>query len=285
MAADRGGSAELSGASATTLVDPDWLAARVAADGAARAATVSTLLPELSRYLIEAAGPGGTVQIIDLGAGTGANQRWLAPRLPIQQRWLHLDHNPVISRSLPLAAETEIVDESVEALGELLTRSSGDRQLVSCSALLDVLTTEQIQAVCRAVIVNRVPAFFSLTVTGGLRLSPADAHDQLLLAAFNDHQRRAGRAGPEATTLTVNLLRAAEFTVTTQETPWRLTAESGLAFVDQMLEERLAAAVAQDPALARTAAAWLELRRAQLAAGLLRIELDHCDILGLPGGR
>ena len=285
MAADRGGSAELSGASATTLVDPDWLAARVAADDAARAATVNTLLPELSRYLIEAAGPGGTVQIIDLGAGTGANQRWLAPRLPIRQRWLHLDHNPVISRSLPLAAETEIVDESVEALGELLTRSSGDRQLVSCSALLDVLTTEQIQAVCRAVIVNRVPAFFSLTVTGGLRLSPADAHDQLLLAAFNDHQRRAGRAGPEATTLTVNLLRAAEFAVTTQETPWRLTAESGLAFVDQMLEERLAAAVAQDPALARTAAAWLELRRAQLAAGLLRIELDHCDILGLPGGR
>jgi hypothetical protein len=285
VAADRGGSAELSGASATTLVDPDWLAARVAADDAARAATVSTLLPELSRYLIEAAGPGGTVQIIDLGAGTGANQRWLAPRLPIRQRWLHLDHNPVISRSLPLAAETEIVDESVEALGELLTRSSGDRQLVSCSALLDVLTTEQIQAVCSAVIDNRVPAFFSLTVTGGLRLSPADAHDQLLLGAFNDHQRRAGRAGPEATTLTVNLLRAAEFTVTTQETPWRLTAESGLAFVDQMLEERLAAAVAQDPALARTAAAWLELRRAQLAAGLLRIELDHCDILGLPGGR
>jgi hypothetical protein len=285
VAADRGGSAELSGASATTLVDPDWLAARVAADDAARAATVSTLLPELSRYLIEAAGPGGTVQIIDLGAGTGANQRWLAPRLPIRQRWLHLDHNPVISRSLPLAAETEIVDESVEALGELLTRSSGDRQLVSCSALLDVLTTEQIQAVCRAVIDNRVPAFFSLTVTGRLRLSPADAHDQLLLAAFNDHQCRAGRAGPEATTLTVNLLRAAEFAVTTQKTPWRLTAESGLAFVDQMLEERLAAAVAQDPALARTAKAWFELRRAQLAAGLLRIELDHCDILGLPGGR
>ena len=285
MAADSGGSAELSGASGATLVDPDWLAARVAADDAARVATVTTLLPKLSRYLIEAAGPGGTVQIIDLGAGTGANQRWLAPRLPIRQRWLHLDHNPVISRSLPLPAETVIVDEGVEALGQLLTRAGGDRQLVTCSALLDVLTTEQIQAVCRGVIDNRVPAFFSLTVTGGLRFSPADAHDQLLLAAFNDHQRRAGRAGPEATTLTVNLLRAAEFAVTTQETPWRLTAESGHAFIDQMLEERLAAAVAQDPALTRTATAWLGLRRSQLAAGLLRLELDHCDILGLPGGR
>jgi hypothetical protein len=285
MADDRGGSAELSGASAATLVDPGWLAARVAADDAARVATVSTLLPGLSTYLIDAAGPLSTVQIIDLGAGTGANQRWLAPRLPIRQRWLHLDHNPMISRSLPLPAETMIIDEGVEALGQLLTRASGDLQLVTCSALLDVLTTEQVEAVCRAVIDNRVPAFFSLTVTGGLRLSPTDRHDQLLLVAFNDHQRRAGGAGPEATTLTVNLLREAEFAVTTQETPWRLTVKSGMAFVDQMLEERLAAAVAQDPALARTAAAWLELRRAQLAAGLLQIELDHCDILALPGGR
>jgi len=285
VAADRGSSAELSGASAATIVDPGWLAARVAADNAARAVTVSTLLPELINYLIARAGSDATVEIIDLGAGTGANQRWLAPRLPILQHWLHLDHNPVISRSLPLLDDTVIIDEGVEALGQLLTKASGDRQLVTCSALLDVLTTEQIEAVCRAVIDNRVPAFFSLTVTGGLRLSPTDPHDQLLLAAFNDHQRRAGRAGPDATTLTVNLLRAAEFAVTTQETSWRLTAQSGLAFVDQMLAERLAAAVAQDPALAASAAAWLELRRAQLAAGLLRIELDHCDILGIPGGR
>jgi hypothetical protein len=293
VAANSGGSAELSGASAATLVDPDWLAARVAADNDARAATLDTLLPELINYLSAWTGSDTTVEIFDLGAGTGANQRWLAPRLPFRQRWLHLDHNPVITRSLPLPAETVIIDASVETLAQLMqaelveahpSTSSRRSRVVTCSALLDVLTTEQVEAVCRAVIDNRVPAFFSLTVTGGLRLSPTDPHDQLLLAAFNDHQRRAGGAGPEATSLTVNPLRAAEFAVTTEKTPWRLTAESGIAFVDQMLEERLAAAVAQDPALAGTAAAWLELRRAQLIAGLLQIELDHCDILALPGG-
>jgi len=135
------------------------------------------------------------------------------------------------------------------------------------------------------VIENRVPAFFSLTVTGGLTLAPPNLDDQLLLAAFNDHQRRAGRAGPDATALTVNVLRTAAFTVSTQQTQWRLTTDTGPAFVDQVLEERLAAAVAQDPAIAATAAAWLELRRAQLAAGLLSVDLDHCDVLGLPGGR
>jgi hypothetical protein len=63
-----------------------------------------------------------------------------------------------------------------------------------------------------------------------------------------------------------------------------LTASSGQAFVDQVLQERLNAAVAQDPALAPTAVAWLELRRVQLALGVLRIELGHCDILTLPSG-
>ena len=65
-------------------VDPGWLAARAAADTSARAATVGTLLPELINYLIETVGRRDVLEIIDLGAGTGANQRWLAPRLPFQ---------------------------------------------------------------------------------------------------------------------------------------------------------------------------------------------------------
>jgi hypothetical protein len=58
----------------------------------------------------------------------------------------------VISRSEPLPAETVIIDASVEALDQLLASSNGRRQLVTCSALLDVLTTEQITAVCQAAI-------------------------------------------------------------------------------------------------------------------------------------
>jgi hypothetical protein len=283
MAADGRGGAGLSGAT-TAAVDPGWLAARVAADTAARAATLSTLLPELINYLIKVGDHDGSVEIIDLGAGTGANQRWLAPRLPFRQRWIHLDHDPVISRSQPLPNKTMIVDGSVDALGQVLAGREGDRQLVTCSALLDVLTTAQLDTVCRALIDNQAPAVFSLTVTGALRVVPSDPADQLLLDAFNDHQRRGGRAGPEATSLATTTLRAGGFTVRCQETSWRLTAASGRAFIDQVLQERLDAAVAQDPALAPAAASWLELRRAQLARGVLGIDLGHCDILALPGG-
>jgi hypothetical protein len=285
MAADGGGGAGLFGATTEPIVDPRWLSARVTADTAARAATLSTLLPELINYLIEIGNAEDDVEIIDLGAGTGANQRWLTPRLPLRQRWVHLDHDPAISRSLPLPDDTLIIDDSVEALARLLSSRSSDRRLVTCSALLDVLTTAQVHAVCSAVIDNQVPALFSLSVTGDLNVTPANPDDQLLLDAFNDHQRRAGRAGPDATSLAGDALGAGGFRVLCQETPWQLTASSGPAFVEQVLQERLEAAVAQDPTLDQVATRWLELRRAQLAWGSLRIDLGHCDVLALPGRR
>jgi hypothetical protein len=236
----------------------------------------------LINYLMNVSDRDALLEVVDLGAGTGANQRWLAPRLPFRQRWIHLDHDPAISRSLPLPADTMIIDDSVEVLEQLLASPTRDRRLVTCSALLDVLTTTQVEAVCRAVIDNQVPALFSLTVTGMLTMTPPDPRDQLLLDAFNDHQRRAGRAGPDATSIAATDFVRAGFTVRTQETPWELTAASGQAFIEQVLEERLAAAVAQNPSLATTAAAWLELRRAQLAHGVLQVDLGHRDILAMP---
>jgi hypothetical protein len=283
MAADSEGGADLSGASRARTAKPNWLAARVAADTAARAATLNTLVRDLINYLAVTGDHDDTLEIIDLGAGTGANQRWLAPQLPFRQRWVHLDHDPIISRSLPLPDDTMVIDDSVETLSRLLASRDADRQLVTCSALLDVLSMAQLDAVCRAVIDNRVPALFSLTVTGTLGVMPSHPDDQPLLEAFNDHQRRAGHAGPEAAALAAETLRAAGFDVRCQETPWQLTAASGQAFVGQVLQERLRAAVSQHPGLAQAATAWLELRRSQLALGIMRIELGHGDILALPG--
>jgi hypothetical protein len=223
------------------------------------------------------------LEIIDLGAGTGANQRWLAPRLPFRQRWIHLDHDPAISRWLPPSADTSIIDAGVETLGEFLA-GSAEQRLVTCSALLDVLTRDQLNAVCGPVIDNQVPALFSLTVTGTLSLTPVDQRDQRMQDAFNDHQRRAGRPGPHAAALAVEALCAGGFLVRTEETSWQLSASSDSAFVEQLLRERVEAAAAHDSSLAAIAAAWLELRCSQLALGILRIEVGHLDILALPGG-
>ena len=84
---------------------------------------VNTLLPELINYLTTRSPRGDVLEIIDLGAGTGANQRWLAPRLPFQQRWIHLDHDPRSVDQWPFPQNTVIIDGSVEALDRLLATS------------------------------------------------------------------------------------------------------------------------------------------------------------------
>ena len=67
-------------------VSPEWLALREPADAAARSAE---LAERLGRHLPAA----GRLVIHDLGGGSGAMGRWLAPRLPGPQHWVVHDRD------------------------------------------------------------------------------------------------------------------------------------------------------------------------------------------------
>ena len=77
------------------------------------------------------------------------------------------------TRSLPLPDHTVIIDAGVETLGRLLASHSAISTW-SLLGLLDVLTMDQLDAVCRAVIDNQVPTLLNLTVTGTLSLTPVE---------------------------------------------------------------------------------------------------------------
>ena len=53
------------------------------------------------------------------------------------------------------------------------------------------------------------PVLFALTVTGRVALAPADPLDARLEAAFNAHQRRDRRLGPDAVAAAADALRGA----------------------------------------------------------------------------
>jgi hypothetical protein len=264
-------------------IAPGWLALREPADTRARDAVADQLLPPLLERLTTSADPGRAatgLRIVDLGAGTGANLRWLAPRLPHPdaQHWLLVDHDPGLLARGPVQATAVRAD--VTDLTRVLAEHGG-ADLVTAAALLDLLDPKQLTAIVDAVVLARVPALFSLTVTGEAGVNPADPVDEPLAAAFDAHQRRDGRLGPDAGDLAAELFRERGWTVHQVRTPWQLNSGREPELVAAWLDGRVEAAVEHRPDLAAEAAGWLN-RRTGLAPGALEAVVGHVDVLALP---
>ena len=256
-------------------VSPDWLVLREPADAAARSAE---LADRLGRHLPAA----GRLVIHDLGGGSGAMGRWLAPRLPGRQRWVVHDRDAeLLERAV--AAPPGSASVTVEARRSDITRlTPGDlagASLIAASALLDLLTADELVRMLRAC--TGRPMLLALTVTGRVTLMPADPLDARIGAAFNAHQRRGRLLGPDAVAAAVEELRGTGAEVLVRPSPWRLDA----AHADLTAEwfgGWVAAACEQEPALAAEAGVYRDRRLAQVAAEELAVVVDHADLLVLP---
>jgi hypothetical protein len=245
----------------TTRVSPEWLALREPADAAARS---GELAERLARHLPAT----GRLVIHDLGGGSGAMGRWLAPRLPGRQHWVVHDTDEEL---LVLAAPAfEVRSSDVTRLERDDLAGAG---LVTASALLDLLTRDELHRMLGAC--AGIPALLALTVVGHVTLRPSDPLDARIGAAFNAHQRRGGRLGPDAVAAAIDELGDAEVVV--RESPWQLgPAHASLAA--EWLRGWVAAACEQEPALAREAGAYLDRR----LAGDLAVTVEHAHLLVLP---
>lgn len=262
-------------------VTPYWLGLRGAADDAAR----SVKLADAAARLV---GDGPAI-VHDLGSGSGAMMRWLAPRLPVPQKWVLRDADPAIlalgSRREGLPHLPIVVTTIVEELADLPLDAFAGASLVTASALLDVITPTDALRIVAACVESATPAFFSLSVAGVVRFTPADAADARIQAAFNDHQRRERDGqrllGPHATDALRELFIAAGWRVREAATPWRLGA-ADRDLITEWLYGWLDAAVEQAPALREEAHRFRELRLKQLDDGLLGVEVRHRDLLAWP---
>lgn len=259
----------------------DWLAERRTADTAARDLAAS-LLPELTRL----GDQGGPVEAFDLGAGTGANRAYLEPRLPFATRWTLLDHDPLLLQH-PRHGDGRRVLGGVERIADLLddSPSPGAGRLITCSALLDLLDADQLDLLARTVVDGDAAGLFALSVTGTVTLTPPNPADRLVQEAFDAHQRRAGRCGPDAPTHLRSALGARGRSAVLVQTPWRLTAREHTGLLERYLSERAEVAVEHDPSLAAPAHRWLDSRLTQVQAGSLDVEVGHVDLLTVPGAR
>jgi hypothetical protein len=275
----------------STRYSPAWLSLREGADAAARAAELVEPLRAMAADRIAGA-PGAPLVIRDLGCGTGSMGRWLAPRLPGPQHWIMHDHDPDLlahaaARMVHTAAGGAAVTVATRP-GDLTALTAADLAgtwLVTASALLDLLTAAEVDRLAAACAAAGCAALLTLSVTGRVELTPADPLDPELLAAFNAHQRRGegGRRllGPDAAAAAVEAFTRHGVAVRTGPSPWRLGPERAELAV-AWLRAWVGVAVAQRPALAAPAEAYLRRRRDVAAAGGLRIVIDHTDLLARP---
>jgi hypothetical protein len=265
-----------------------WLALREPADAAARA---HDFVERLRRTL-----PEGERRVIhDLGAGTGAMGRWLAPLLTGPQHWVvhDRDHDllEVAVAELPGAA-ADGAAVTVEATRSDITRlQPGDlagATLITASALLDLLTKDELTGLVAVCDDAACPMLLTLSVTGGVELTPGDPLDRRVAAAFNAHQRRVsarGRLlGPDAVELAVAEFGRLGAKVFVRRSPWQLGA-SHADLAAEWFTGWLGAACAQEVELAAETEVYRRRRHAQARAGQLAVTVDHADMLVLPPSR
>jgi hypothetical protein len=257
----------------------DWLALREPADATARS---TELADELASLL-----PSGSLEIHDLGAGTGSMARWLAPRLARPQRWvLHDRDADLLARAgdgFEATIETRVGDITRLDPGEL-----AGADLIVASGLLDMLTAAELDRMVTACARVGCPALVTLSVVGRVELHPADPFDRRVTDAFNAHQRRdlgAGRLlGPDAARAAAEAFSRHGYDVTVRPSPWRLGPEHTALQAD-WFAGWLGAACEQEPALRDAADAYARRRRTQMTAGTLSVTVHQQDLLARPAPR
>jgi len=263
---------------------PEWLELREGPDAAARA---GDLLDPLRIRLANLPGKAGLV-IHDLGCGTGSMGRWLAPRLDGPQHWILHDRDPYLLHFAAVASPRSAADGSrvtVETrrgdVGLLTPDVLAGASLVTASALLDVLTREEIDTLAAACTGAGCPALLTLSVAGRVELTPSDPLDAEIAEAFDAHQRRDGLLGPDAVTVACEAFAERGATVRVHPSPWRLGPEES-ALTAQWLRGWVGAAIEQRPELSERAERYLRERLAACEAGELRVVVHHSDLLALP---
>lgn len=251
----------------------DWLALREAADARSR----SDRLIRAAAWDLEAR---ISPVVCDLGAGTGAARRALAPVFPPATGWVLVDDDPAL---LARAAAPGTVTLRADLAADPARWPAGCA-LVTATALFDLAGAGWLDTLAAALAADRLPLLSCLSYDGRIALSPAHPLDGAMFRAFNAHQLTdkglgGPAAGPGAHGHLVRALAARGYRVDQDDTPWRLVAGRDGALIDAVLKGWADAAAGSAGVTPAMAADWLGARQAATAA----LAIGHRDIYARPG--
>ncbi|MCC6133793.1 MAG: class I SAM-dependent methyltransferase [Candidatus Contendobacter sp.] len=256
----------------------DWLALREPVDALARN-------QELTAQLIAWRRQPGFLSVLDLGSGTGANLRFLAPWLSDQQYWRLVDADPILLAD----GATRFANPggvAVERLCLDLTDSwerleAVKPTLVTASALLDLVSADWLESLAQCCQAWQAAVLIVLSYDGTILWEPALADDHRVCAWVNRHQytdKGFGPAlGPDAAPALAALLADRGYQVALRPSPWRLGPEHA-AMQTALLAGWVDAAQQIGPDRAGELTAWANQRQVWIAQGQSRLTVGHWDL-------
>ena len=263
--------------------DLNWLDLREPADNAAQNADV---LGALIRHFVSFK----TIDIVDLGAGSGSCFRKLSPQLPQVQTWLLVDGDErlldvAMERCRSLAGEMKGRTASVSVRTENIAACLAacirpNTNLVTLAAFLDLASERFVEEFADVLVARSLPVYATLNYSGVERWKPPHVMDEAVLGAFLAHQRSdkgfGNALGPEAADCFERALRKRGYDVHSGPSDWSLDRDHAPLIV--RLAKGIAAAVGEteriDPV---DLAGWLAARLQSRAA-----TIGHTDIFAAP---
>lgn len=226
------------------------------------------------------------LQVVDLGTGTGSNIRYMAPRLGGEQRWVAVDNDPTLIEGRSF--HCSVAPRHVDLATDLKSLSLAGCQLVTASALLDLVSAAWLELLASRCAEARAAVLFALNYDGRVQFQPSEPDDQWMMDLINRHQRGdkgfGPALGPDATRHACDAFAALGY-------QWRITASDWLiepaeqALQRELIAGWMGAARELAPLEEDRIERWGRRRNALLSAGISRICVGHRDFIAWPTAR
>jgi hypothetical protein len=258
-----------------------WLRLREPYDGNARNAAVLDAMA--------AAFKGhSSISVVDLACGTGATLRAIGARLPPLQNWRLVDNNlSLLAHAAGLARPplVTVAARTVDLVRDLELALDGPTDLVTTSALLDLVSAEWIERLAVEAAARRLPIYAALTYQGRATLDPAEPFDLEMLAAVNRHQRGdkgfGPALGPEAGLRAVKSFERVRYKILSGSSDWEFGPDDR-EIQREVLTGWATAATELGDLPSAAIAGWLARRREFVTAGRSRLRVGHVDFFAAP---
>jgi hypothetical protein len=264
-----------------TRFSAEWLSLREPYDRAARD-------PSILGAVADAFQGATSIRVVDLACGTGATLRALEARLPRRQNWQLVDNDlGLLGRASMLGQppDLNVVTTPLDLVRDLELVLDGALDLVTTSALFDLVSLEWLDRLAVEAAARRVPVYAALTYDGRTVIEPSDPFDAAMLAQVDAHQRTDKGFGPalgaSAAARSIERFESVGYNVLNGQSDWLIGPN------DRAIQETIFAGWSQIASASESVArdlvtGWLTRRRAYVTQGRSTLRVGHVDIFARP---